>query len=164
MIKHTLTLNVDSKLFYIMSKISIPGFVYNDLKMIVNEEFNNHLKNKDKLDSMIFVEKKVNTLLSKYVLSKHCNDNSVNHKMLSHKDFKIIVKNKELNVFGFTDKDEILNIDLSNENDNYFIKFSNQFKQGEIVIKLSKKEILDKMEPPFNVKTLRLPVKLISDF
>ena len=147
-----------------MSKISIPGYVYNDLKMIVSDEFNNHLKNKDKLDSMIFIEKKVNILLSKYVISKHFNDISVNHKMLSHKDFKILAKNKELNVFGYTDKDEVINIDLSNENDNYFIKFSNQFKQGEIVIKLSKKEILAKMERNFNGKTIRLPIKLISAF
>jgi hypothetical protein len=147
-----------------MSKISIPGFVYNDLKIIVNEEFSNHLKNKDKLDSMIFIEKKIKVLLAKYVVSKHSNDRLVDHKRLSHSDFKVIVEGKEFNVFGYTDKDEIINIDLTSENDSYFIKFSNQFKQGEIVSKVAKKDILKKMKRPFDSRAIRLPVRLISDF
>ena len=144
-------------------KILLPSYIYNDLKLIVATQFEPHLKNKDKLDCMIFIERKIKVMLSKYVIAKHIFDQSIDYKVITNDNYDITIGFDVFKVYGFTDKDEFINIDLADDNESFFIRFSNHFKQAQVLNKVKRQTIINFFDLEKEAKSSRIQVKDIQN-
>lgn len=143
----------------ISEKIEVPTFVYRDIKIDLNNHYKIFLQKRNELDGVLFLDKKIKTLIAKIIFFKKYTGELVNYKEISTENNLIEFNNKNILVFGYNDEDPSIYIDKIEIGHIYvFIKITKNYSNGQITLITTIDNLLNFLDEELNVKHIRINV------
>lgn len=145
------------------TRIIIPYHLMYDIKNKVKEKYEKSLFKKDNIDSYIFLNKKLVTILSKYVFLSSLNmldDFIVN---ISNIGNKITVNNELFIIYGYVEKDEFIYIEKDkNESIHVIIRFVDNLRYAQVVYNSIIENLISDFDLDLSDKQLKISTNKIE--
>lgn len=146
------------------TRITIPYHLINDTKSQINKKYEKSLLKKDNIDSYIFLNKKVLTILSKYTLLSSLNKLGDFKFNINKIDNKITINNEPFILYGYVEKDEFIYFEKDiNQSKHVIIKFYNSLRNAQIVYN----SVLENLKSDFDLdlsdKQLKVSINKIEE-
>jgi hypothetical protein len=145
-------------------RIIIPYHLMYDIKSKIKEKYEKSLLKKDNIDSYIFLNKKLVTLLSKYTLLSSLNmldDFSFN---INNIDNKLTINNEIFIIYGYVEKDEFIYIEKDkNESNHVIIRFVDNLRYAHVVYNSIIENLISDFDLDLSDKQLKISINKIEE-
>ena len=147
------------------SRIIIPYHLISDLKFRLELKYSNLPINKSKLDSQIFIRKKLIHYLSRYAILRKLNSNYVFDYQTDIVEDTLIESNGDLyRVYGYALNTEFIYIDKEVNNIKYvFLRFGSDLRSAQIIDEISYYDLLSRFNIDKEEKNQRIQVSRLEE-
>ena len=146
------------------TRITIPYHLINDTKNQINKKYEKSLLKKDNIDSYIFLNKKVLTILSKYTLLSSLNKLGDFKFNINKIDNKITINNEPFILYGYVEKDEFIYIEKDeNESNHVIIRFVDNLRYAQVVYNSIIENLISDFDLDLSDKQLKISINKIEE-
>lgn len=147
-----------------VKRTPIPYHIVVELRANILKKYSKLQIHKNGFDSMIFVNKKIISVLSRFVLLNELK--SIKPEEFDFDDFNNSVINydgSEYRVYGYSEKEEFIYFEKGKINMNYvFLKFFNNFRQVQIIENIKYEDLLEYYQLDANEIQLKIPINILE--
>ena len=146
------------------TRIIIPYHLMYDIKTKIKEKYEKSLFKKDNIDSYIFLNKKLVTMLSKYTLLSSLNMLDDFNFNVNKIDNKLTINNELFIIYGYVEKDEFIYIEKDeNESNHVIIRFVDNLRYAQVVYNSIIENLISDFDLDLSDKQLKISINKIEE-
>lgn len=146
------------------TRIIIPYHLMYDIKTKIKEKYEKSLLKKDNIDSYIFLNKKLVTMLSKYTLLSSLNMLDDFNFNVNKIDNKLTINNELFIIYGYVEKDEFTYIEKDeNESNHVIIRFVDNLRYAQVVYNSIIENLISDFDLDLSDKQLKISINKIEE-
>ena len=146
------------------TRIIIPYHLMYDIKTKIKEKYEKSLLKKDNIDSYIFLNKKLVTMLSKYTLLSSLNMLDDFNFNVNKIDNKLTINNELFIIYGYVEKDEFIYIEKDeNESNHVIIRFVDNLRYAQVVYNSIIENLISDFDLDLSDKQLKISINKIEE-
>lgn len=161
---HVVVINGSNEFNMKVKRTPIPYHIVVELRANILKKYSKLQIHKNGFDSMIFVNKKIISVLSRFVLLNELK--SIKPEEFDFDDFNNSVINyngSEYRVYGYSEKEEFIYFEKGKINMNYvFLKFFNNFRQVQTIENIKYEDLLEYYQLDANEIQLKIPINILE--